>query len=147
MKTIKQIEQILKTNHFEVEKSISGYFRLLKYGMLIHDEPACEDVKDYEDAVSYFYDHLTSENLYEVYLSHDFIDDMKNRHYLCNPQGYCIDTEDFSYNETDAAVFVSKQDAEEVANAINSDIIEEGIEGAKAIVCKFELLDEIDEDE
>ena len=50
--------------NFEIEKSVSGYYRLLLDGEPIIDDSACEDVNgDYETAVDYFSNYLME---YEV---------------------------------------------------------------------------------
>lgn len=146
MKTIKQIEAILKSNHFEVEKSISGYYRLLKNNKVVHDEPACDDVYEYDVAIEHFYFELTDNTFYEVYLAHDWNDDMKNRHYLTDHISHCIYPEFFSYNETEAVIFANKQEAQAIADEINNDLLEEGMD-AKAIVYEFELFEDIDDEE
>lgn len=46
---------------YEVEQSISGYYRLLCDGELIHDDSACEDVNE-EDLAYYFFAELVKEN-------------------------------------------------------------------------------------
>lgn len=144
MKTIKQIEAILRANHFDFEKSMCGQYRLLKNNFLVFEESACEDLYDYECALQSFYDLLTCCEVYEVYLAHDWNDDMKNCHYLTDHISHCIHPEFFSRNETDAIVFLDKRRAQAIADEINNDLLEEGMD-AKAIVCKFELFDEIDE--
>ena len=47
-------------NKYEVQRSITGYFRLYSDGFLIHDDPTCEDVHD-EDKAYYFYAKLIAE--------------------------------------------------------------------------------------
>ena len=50
--------------NFEIEKSVSGYYRLLLDGEPIIDDSACEDVNgDYETAVDYYSNYLLE---YEV---------------------------------------------------------------------------------
>ena len=50
--------------NFEIEKSVSGYYRLLLDGEPIIDDSACEDVNgDYDTAVDYFSNYLLE---YEV---------------------------------------------------------------------------------
>lgn len=46
---------------YEVEQSISGYYRLLCDGELMHDDSACEDVNE-EDSAYYFFAELVKEN-------------------------------------------------------------------------------------
>lgn len=46
---------------YEVEKSISGYYRLLCDGELMHDDSACEDVNE-EDLAYCFFAELVREN-------------------------------------------------------------------------------------
>ena len=145
MKTIKQIEAILKANHFDFEKSMCGQYRLLKNNSLVYEEPACEDLYDYECALQSFYDLLTCCEVYEVYLAHDWTDNMKDCHYLTDDISHCIDPEFFSRNETDAMVFLDKSRAQAIADEINNDLLEDGMD-AKAIVYEFELFEDIDED-
>lgn len=46
---------------YEVEQSISGYYRLLCDGEYLHDDSACEDVNE-EDSAYYFFAELVKEN-------------------------------------------------------------------------------------
>lgn len=46
---------------YTVERSISGYYRLLQDGNLIIDNPACEDTNE-EDAAYYFFYEWIKEN-------------------------------------------------------------------------------------
>ena len=46
---------------YEVEQSISGYYRLLCDGEYLHDDSACEDVNE-EDAAYHFFAELVKEN-------------------------------------------------------------------------------------
>ena len=46
---------------YEVEQSISGYYRLLCDGECLNDDSACEDVNE-EDSVYYFFAELVKEN-------------------------------------------------------------------------------------
>lgn len=146
MKTIKQIEAILKANYFDVEKSMCGQYRLMKNNSLVFEEPADADLYDYECALQSFYDLLTCCEVYEVYLAHDWNGDMKDCHYLTDDISYCIHYEYFGRNETEAMVFLDKRKAQAIADEINNDLLEEGMD-AKAIVYKFELLEDIDEEE
>lgn len=146
MKTIKQIEAILKANYFDLEKSMCGQYRLMKNNSLVYEEPANEDLYDYECALQSFYDLLTCCEVYEVYLAHDWNGNMKGCHYLNDDISRCIDPEYFSRNETEAMVFLDKRKAQAIADEINNDLLEEGMD-AKAIVCEFELLEDIDEEE
>lgn len=45
-------------NNYEVEQSISGYWRLWKNGELVHDDSACEDVQEEESAYSFFAEYI-----------------------------------------------------------------------------------------
>lgn len=45
-------------NSYQVEQSISGYYRLYKNGELVHDDPACEDVQEEESAYSFFAEYI-----------------------------------------------------------------------------------------
>lgn len=45
-------------NLYEVERSISGYYRLYKNGKLILDDSACEDVQEEESAYSFFAEYI-----------------------------------------------------------------------------------------
>ena len=146
MKTIKQIEAILKDNHFDFEKSMCGQYRLLKNNSLVYEEPACEDLYDYDCALQSFYDLLTCCEVYEVYLAHDWTDNVEDCHYLTDDISHCIDPDYFSRNEAEAMVFFDKSKAQAIADEINNDLLEEGMD-AKAIVYKFELFEDIDEEE
>ena len=46
---------------YEVEQSISGYYRLLCDGECMHDDSAWEDVNE-EDSAYYFFAELVKEN-------------------------------------------------------------------------------------
>lgn len=46
---------------YEVEQSISGYYRLLCDSELMNDDSACEDVNE-EDSAYYFFSELVREN-------------------------------------------------------------------------------------
>lgn len=46
---------------YEVEQSISGYYRLFCDGELMHDDSACEDVNE-EDSAYFFFSELIKEN-------------------------------------------------------------------------------------
>ena len=46
---------------YEVEQSISGYYRLLCDGELMHDDSACEDVNE-KDSAYYLFAELIKEN-------------------------------------------------------------------------------------
>lgn len=146
MKTIKQIEAILKANYFDFEKSMCGQYRLMKNNSLVYEEPANEDLYDYECALQSFYDLLTCCEVYEVYLAHDWNDNMKGCHYLNDDVSRWVNPEFFSRNETEAMVFLDKRKAQAIADEINNDLLEEGMD-AKAIVYEFELFEDIDEEE
>ena len=45
---------------YSVERAITGYLRLLCDGQTIHDDPACEDVQE-EDNALYFFAELIKE--------------------------------------------------------------------------------------
>lgn len=45
-------------NSYQVEQSISGYYRLYKNGELVYDDPACEDVQEEESAYSFFAEYI-----------------------------------------------------------------------------------------
>jgi hypothetical protein len=45
-------------NSYEVERSISGYYRLYRNGELILDDPAWEDVQEEESAYSFFAEYI-----------------------------------------------------------------------------------------
>ena len=47
-------------NNYNVERSITGYFRLYSDGFLVHDDPSCDDVHD-ENKAYYFFAQLISE--------------------------------------------------------------------------------------
>ena len=54
--------EIANAEHsYEVEQSISGYYRLLCDGEYLHDDSACEDVNE-EDSAYYFFAELVKEN-------------------------------------------------------------------------------------
>lgn len=45
--------------NFEIEQSMSGYYRLMLNGKPVLDMPFCEDVNNtYEEAENYFMDYL-----------------------------------------------------------------------------------------
>ena len=46
---------------YEVEQSISGYYRLLCDGEYMHDDSVCEDVNE-EESAYYFFAELIKEN-------------------------------------------------------------------------------------
>lgn len=49
------------THNYEVEETISGYYRLYCDGVIMHDDSACEDVNE-EDSAYYFFSELVKEN-------------------------------------------------------------------------------------
>lgn len=49
------------THSYEVEQSISGYYRLLCDGEYLCDDPACEDVYE-ENSAYYLFAELVQEN-------------------------------------------------------------------------------------
>lgn len=53
---------VSKAKHsYEVEQSVSGYYRLLCDGEYLHDDSACEDVNE-EESAYYFFAELINDN-------------------------------------------------------------------------------------
>lgn len=68
MKTTQEMVSYLTNNHYWIDKSINGQYRLFKGNAgdqinseLVYEDPASEDLEDYESAVYIFYNHLTNE--------------------------------------------------------------------------------------
>ena len=58
---------------YTVEKSVSGYYRLLRDETIIHDDSACEDVNDSIEIACAFFFSLVTEGRYD-FMSEDKID-------------------------------------------------------------------------
>lgn len=145
MKTIEQVIAIFEANNFTMSKSIAGQWRLFHFDQLIYEDPASEDLEDYEKAASLFYQFLQDTPLYDVYLAHDWTDEFKDRHYFCGYPSVCFDSEYFSHDEVRASLFKNEDDAKAVMAELNKIIDSEEIRGARLSVSQFELFEDVDE--
>ena len=65
MKTVQEMVSYLTSNNYWIDKSLSGYYRLLRGPVnnqvdseLLIDDSACEDYYDYDSAVYSFYEYV-----------------------------------------------------------------------------------------
>lgn len=55
-------ENLVGYNGYKVEQSISGYWRLMKDGEVIYDDPACEDLNEDEETARAFFNEYLKNN-------------------------------------------------------------------------------------
>ena len=65
LETFEEVVAVTGKN-FEIEQSMSGYFRLMLDGEPVVDDSACEDLNGtYKDAENYFIDYLLEHEVSE----------------------------------------------------------------------------------
>ena len=47
-------DNIITQLGYSIEKSISGYYRLVKNNKVVYDDSACDDLNDYDTALAFF---------------------------------------------------------------------------------------------
>ena len=54
-RTTREMTKALEKAGYSIEQSYSGYYRLMRGNEVIVDDSSCEDLYDYDNAISSFY--------------------------------------------------------------------------------------------
>lgn len=74
-------DNIITQLGYSIEKSISGYYRLIKNNEVIYDDSASDDLnEDYDTALSFFESYLNEYAKAYKYNGHDVVEDEKFYH-------------------------------------------------------------------
>lgn len=81
-------DNIITQLGYNIEMSISGYYRLMKNNEVIYDDSASDDLnEDYDTALSFFESYLNEYAKAYEYKGHDVVEDEKFYH--IGEDSYC----------------------------------------------------------